>query len=102
MASRTVPETGYVAHMVRDKQPVHFESVGRQFEPGGAKRCLRRSTAWSRPREVPEPTLSSGPVAHLWHIVTDLRHVPGDPAQFRCSLTGLPQMIGTRSLEYGR
>jgi PAP2 superfamily len=27
-------------------------------------------------------------VAHLWHIVTDLRHVPCAPAQFRRSRTG--------------
>jgi hypothetical protein len=33
---RTVPEKGLMAHRV-------FESVGRRFQPGGAKRCLRRS-----------------------------------------------------------
>jgi len=39
------------------RQRVHFESVGRRFEPGGAKRCLRRSAAWVRPRDLPEPPL---------------------------------------------
>jgi hypothetical protein len=43
-----------------------FESGGRRFAP---ERCLRRSAAWVRSRDLPEPPLSSGPVAHLWHIL---------------------------------
>ena len=77
MPFRTVPERGpngtFCATSCGDRQPVHFESVGRRFEPGGANRCLRRSAAWARRRDLAEPTLSSGFVAHLWHIVTDLR-----------------------------
>jgi len=32
----------FLAHRV-------FQSAGRRFDPGGAKRCLRRSAAWTRP-----------------------------------------------------
>jgi hypothetical protein len=77
------PNGTSLCHILRDRQPVHFQSAGRRFDPGGAKRCLRRSAAWARPPDLPEPPLSSSPVAHLWHILTDLRHAPCAPDQFR-------------------
>ena len=69
------PNGTFLAHRV-------FESVGRRFGPGGAQRCLRRSAAWVRPRDLPEPPLSSG----LWHICgTFVAHRDGSTACSMCS-----------------
>jgi hypothetical protein len=52
---RTVPERRAMWHilcrMVRGQAVCSFQSVGRRFEPCGAKRCLRRSAAWARRRD---------------------------------------------------
>ena len=37
-----------LCHIVQGWEHVHFESVGRRFEPDGAKRCLRRSSLKER------------------------------------------------------
>ena len=52
-----------------DGQPVHFESVGRRFEPDGAHPAFvlvrGLGSAFMPSRTVPE----KGQMAHFWHIV---------------------------------
>jgi hypothetical protein len=73
-----------------------FESAGRRFEPGGAKRCLCRSAAWAGRRDLPEPPLSSVPVAHLRHIVTDLRANEAHRCRAKSDGAFLRRRIGKR------
>ena len=55
------PEEGPKWHTLAHRV---FESVGLQFEPGGANRRLCTSAARTRLRDLPNPPLSTG----LWHI----------------------------------
>src|SRR5664279_338168 len=58
---RTVPKKGPKWHTLAHRV---FESVGLQFEPGGANRRLCTSAARTRLRDLPNPPLSTC----LWHI----------------------------------
>ena len=73
-----------LCHLLRDKQSVHFESAGHRFGPGNAKRCLRRSAAWSRPRDLP------GTALEQWPCGTFLAHRDRSTACFKYS-GSLPQ-----------
>jgi len=74
-----------LCHMARGQAVCSFWIRRSSVRAWWRKQCFRRSAACARPRELPEPPLSSGPVAHLWHIVTDPQPVPCAPAQFRWS-----------------
>src|SRR5665647_2627809 len=88
---------------VSQRQRTAHETADRQHsERVSAVLLIRRSSVRARrgpPRVCAGQRLSicfhalpnrpeKGQMAHLWHIVTDLRHVPCAPAQFPWSRTG--------------
>ena len=84
MPYRTVPETHYVAHLchiVRGQAVCSFLIRRSSVRARWRQAVFAQVSGLGRPRDLPEPPLSSSPVAHLWHIVTDRRHVPCTPAQ---------------------
>ena len=75
MSSRTVPGKGHVAHFVPHRAEMGSLFIFNPQVVGSSPTAPRGVCAGqglrARLGTLPEPPLGGGPVAHLWHIVTD-------------------------------